>query len=210
MNEWKKFSLSHWVVEFLLEYRWTAMQYARFPLIFETEHKEKHTQVVRKDKYKELLKKGVLSNVSKKIKETEIAYIRFFFSQRPTPDPNTTINVSYVTCYVTLKYAIMFTVCHVVMSRYNIQGQGFFTQVYTLDFSSFHKQRLVIEPTSVTRSRKLIEFDENILRSQKRTFRHVCFHLYPIDNICCAHGIKQNHTIQIDNICEAMETQINS
>ena len=58
------------------------MQYARFPLIFETEHKEKHTRVVRKDKYKVLLKKGVLSNVSKKIKETEIAYIRY-------QDPNT-------------------------------------------------------------------------------------------------------------------------
>ena len=24
MNEWKKFSLSRWVIDFLLEYRWTA------------------------------------------------------------------------------------------------------------------------------------------------------------------------------------------
>ena len=62
-----------------------------------------------------------------KIKETEIAYIYFLATDPDLTQTDDKCIICHMLRHATICYNVHCIVCHYVMSRYNIQGQGFFS-----------------------------------------------------------------------------------
>ena len=82
-------------------------------------------QRTKKRQIQSVTEKGGLSNVRKKIKETDIAYIYFLATDPDWIQSDDKCIISHVLCHTTICYNVHCIVSHFVMSRYNIQGQGF-------------------------------------------------------------------------------------